>query len=80
MLSHFIYSCGKTFWFWQQEVDITLRKARALNDQRKEEYRKAQSSTNRSHEEQANTGNKQLEKKRKLEEEAMQKVGKGNKT
>lgn len=57
-----------------QEVDTTLRKARALNDQRKEEYRKAQSSTNRSQEEQANTGNKQLEKKRKLEEEAMQKA------
>ncbi|KAM4729087.1 rho GTPase-activating protein 29-like isoform 2-T2 [Anableps anableps] len=57
-----------------QEVDTTLRKARALNDQRKEEYRKAQSSTNRSQEEQSNTGNKQLEKKRKLEEEAMQKA------
>ncbi|XP_054914286.1 rho GTPase-activating protein 29-like isoform X1 [Poeciliopsis prolifica] len=57
-----------------QEVDTTLRKARALNDQRKEEYRKAQSSTNRSQEEQSSTGNKQLEKKRKLEEEAMQKA------
>lgn len=54
-----------------------MRKARALNDQRKEEYRKAQSSTNRSQEEQSSTGNKQLEKKRKLEEEAMQKVCKG---
>ncbi|XP_015237727.1 PREDICTED: rho GTPase-activating protein 29-like isoform X1 [Cyprinodon variegatus] len=57
-----------------QEVDTTLRKARALNDQRKEEYRKVQSSTNRSQEEQSNGGNKQLEKKRKLEEEAMQKA------
>lgn len=56
-----------------------MRKARALNDQRKEEYRKVQSSTNRSQEEQSNGGNKQLEKKRKLEEEAMQKVRKGTK-
>ncbi|XP_021176563.2 rho GTPase-activating protein 29 isoform X1 [Fundulus heteroclitus] len=64
---------------WQREqkkmheVDTTLRKARALNDQRKEEYKKAQSSASRSQEEQSNAGNKQLEKKRKLEEEAMQK-------
>uniref|UniRef100_A0A3Q2QA38 Rho GTPase-activating protein 29 n=1 Tax=Fundulus heteroclitus TaxID=8078 RepID=A0A3Q2QA38_FUNHE len=65
---------------WQREqkkmheVDTTLRKARALNDQRKEEYKKAQSSASRSQEEQSNAGNKQLEKKRKLEEEAMQKA------
>ncbi len=62
-------------WFWQQEADAALRKARALKAQRREEYQKACSSTNRSQEEQSNVGNKQLEKKRKLEEEALQKVG-----
>ncbi|XP_008275377.1 rho GTPase-activating protein 29-like isoform X2 [Stegastes partitus] len=65
---------------WQREqkkmheTDATLRKARALKAQRREEYQKAQSSTNRSQEEQSNAGNKQLEKKRKLEEEALQKA------
>ncbi|XP_023263162.1 rho GTPase-activating protein 29-like isoform X1 [Seriola lalandi dorsalis] len=59
-----------------QEADATLRKARALKAQRREEYQKAHSSTNRSQEEQSNnTANKQLEKKRRLEEEALQKVG-----
>uniref|UniRef100_UPI0037E81826 rho GTPase-activating protein 29-like isoform X1 n=2 Tax=Semicossyphus pulcher TaxID=241346 RepID=UPI0037E81826 len=57
-----------------QEADTTLRKARALKAQRREEYQRAQSSTNRSLDEQSNAGNKQLEKKRKLEEEAMQKA------
>ncbi|XP_031720822.1 rho GTPase-activating protein 29-like isoform X1 [Anarrhichthys ocellatus] len=57
-----------------QEADATLRKARVLKAQRREEYQKAHSSTNRSQEEQANAGNKQLEKKRKLEEEALQKA------
>ncbi|XP_013862949.1 rho GTPase-activating protein 29 isoform X2 [Austrofundulus limnaeus] len=57
-----------------QEADSTLRKARALNTQRREEYQKAHSSKSRSQEEQPNTGNKQLEKKRKLQEEALQKV------
>lgn len=69
--------CGWCVWFWQQEADATLRKARALKAQRREEYQKAQSSTNRSQEEQSNAGNKQLEKKRRLEEEALQKVGRG---
>lgn len=54
-----------------------MRKARALKAQRREEYQKAHSSTNRSHEEQSNVANKQLEKKRRLEEEALQKVGRG---
>lgn len=54
-----------------------MRKARALKAQRREEYQKARSSTNRSHEEQSNVANKQLEKKRRLEEEALQKVGRG---
>uniref|UniRef100_A0A3B4U262 Rho GTPase-activating protein 29 n=1 Tax=Seriola dumerili TaxID=41447 RepID=A0A3B4U262_SERDU len=58
-----------------QEADATLRKARALKAQRREEYQKAHSSTNRSQEEQSNnTANKQLEKKRRLEEEALQKA------
>ncbi|TMS09690.1 Rho GTPase-activating protein 29 [Larimichthys crocea] len=57
-----------------QEADATLRKARTLKAQRREEYQKAHSSTNRSQEEQSNAGNKQLEKKRKLEEEALQKA------
>lgn len=57
-----------------QEADATLRKARALKAQRRGEYQKAHSSTNRSQEEQSNAGNKQLEKKRKLEEEALQKA------
>lgn len=46
-----------------------------LKSLRREEYEKAQSSTNRSLEEQSNAVNKQLEKKRRLEEEALQKVG-----
>lgn len=62
-------------WLWQQEADATLRKARALKNQRREEYQKAQSAASRSQEDQSNAGNKQLEKKRKLEEEALQKVG-----
>nr|XP_046264416.1 rho GTPase-activating protein 29-like isoform X2 [Scatophagus argus]XP_046264417.1 rho GTPase-activating protein 29-like isoform X2 [Scatophagus argus] len=57
-----------------QEADAALRKARALKAQRREEYQKAHSSTNRSQEEQSNAGNKQLEKKRKLEEEALLKA------
>uniref|UniRef100_A0A8C4IRT1 Rho GTPase-activating protein 29 n=1 Tax=Dicentrarchus labrax TaxID=13489 RepID=A0A8C4IRT1_DICLA len=56
-----------------QEADTTLRKAQALKAQRKDEYQKAHSSTNRSLEEQSNAG-KQLEKKRRLEEEALQKA------
>uniref|UniRef100_A0AAV2JSF8 Rho GTPase-activating protein 29 n=1 Tax=Knipowitschia caucasica TaxID=637954 RepID=A0AAV2JSF8_KNICA len=57
-----------------QEADVSLRKARALKTQRKEEYQKAHTSTNRSQEEIANPGNKQLEKKRRLQEEALQKA------
>ncbi|XP_077414509.1 rho GTPase-activating protein 29-like isoform X2 [Vanacampus margaritifer] len=65
---------------WQKEqkkmheADTSLRKARALKAQRREEYQKAHSSTSRSLEEQPNAGNKQLERKRKLEEEALQKA------
>ncbi|XP_010792994.1 rho GTPase-activating protein 29-like isoform X3 [Notothenia coriiceps] len=57
-----------------QEAGATLRKARVLKAQRREEYQKAHTSTNRSQEEHAAAGNKQLEKKRKLEEEALQKA------
>ncbi|XP_062284934.1 rho GTPase-activating protein 29 [Scomber scombrus] len=57
-----------------QEADTSLRKARALKAQRREEYQKAHSSTSRSQEEQSNAGNKHLEKKRRLEEEALQKA------
>ncbi|XP_056148919.1 rho GTPase-activating protein 29-like isoform X4 [Lampris incognitus] len=65
---------------WQREqkkmheADVSLRKARALQAQRREEYQKAHSSTSRSQEEQPNAGNKQLEKKKRLEEEALQKA------
>lgn len=63
----------------QQEAEAALRKARVLKMLRREEYEKAQLSTNRSLEEQTNAANKQLEKKRRVEEEALQKVG-NNKT
>ncbi|XP_057713129.1 rho GTPase-activating protein 29-like isoform X1 [Corythoichthys intestinalis] len=56
------------------EADTSLRKAKALKAQRREEYQKARLSTSRSLEEQPNPGNKQVEKKRRLEEEALQKA------
>ncbi|XP_077471021.1 rho GTPase-activating protein 29-like isoform X2 [Stigmatopora argus] len=65
---------------WQREqkkmheADSILRKARALKAQRREEYQKARLSTSRSLEEQPNSGNKQVEKKRRFEEEALQKA------
>ncbi|KAF7669641.1 hypothetical protein LDENG_00162840 [Lucifuga dentata] len=65
---------------WQREqkkmheAELSLRKAQALKAQRREEHQKAQSSTNRSQEELSNASNKQLEKKRRLEEEALQKA------
>lgn len=62
---------------WQQEADATLRKARALKAQRSEEYQKAHTSTSRSQEEPSSVANKQLEKKRRLAEEALQRVGGG---
>ncbi|XP_058478461.1 rho GTPase-activating protein 29-like isoform X2 [Solea solea] len=58
-----------------QEADVTLRKARAFKVQRREEYQRARSSSSRSQEElSSNAANKQLEKKRRLEEEALQKA------
>lgn len=72
-LRGFIY-----LFFWQQEADASLRKARALKAQRREEYQKAHSSASRSQEEQSSAGSKQLEKKRRLEEEALQRVGRAH--
>ncbi|KAM4605158.1 rho GTPase-activating protein 29-like isoform 2-T2 [Polymixia lowei] len=68
----------KEQWLREQkkmhEADVSVRKARTLQAQRREEYQKAHSSTSRSQEEQPNAGIKQLEKKRRLEEEALQKA------
>ncbi|XP_033875523.3 rho GTPase-activating protein 29-like isoform X3 [Acipenser ruthenus] len=64
-----------------QEADSALRKARLLYDQRHEEYGKAKFSTIRAEEEQlglsgglTKDGSKVLEKRRRLEEEALQKA------
>ncbi|XP_075472557.1 rho GTPase-activating protein 29 isoform X3 [Ascaphus truei] len=64
-----------------QELETALRKAKLLNVQRQDEYDKAKSSTIRSEEEQLSMGggllkdaSKQLEKRRRLEEEALQKA------
>ncbi|XP_051542879.1 rho GTPase-activating protein 29-like isoform X2 [Myxocyprinus asiaticus] len=66
---------------WQREqkkmneADSALKKARLLKAQRQEEYEKARYSTSRIEEEQTGTtAAKQLEKRRKLEEEALQKA------
>nr|XP_023696030.1 rho GTPase-activating protein 29-like [Paramormyrops kingsleyae] len=61
-----------------QEADSALRKARALQGQRREEYEKAHCSTSRMEEEAPQAGGKQLEKKRRLEEEALQKAEEAN--
>lgn len=58
----------------QHEANAALRKAQTLAEQRREEYKKVLSSSSRSQEEQGNPGNKQLDRKRRLEEEALQKV------
>ncbi|KAM4718153.1 rho GTPase-activating protein 29 isoform 2-T2 [Anableps anableps] len=62
-----------------QEADSALRKAQLLQAQRQEEYEKAKVSTSRLEEEQTAGGGgaagvKQLEKRRRLEEEALQKA------
>ncbi|XP_015268850.1 PREDICTED: rho GTPase-activating protein 29 [Gekko japonicus] len=67
-----------------QELESTVRKARLLYIQRQEEYEKAKSSTARAEEEHliSNGGivkdASKLEKKRKLEEEALQKAEEAN--
>lgn len=58
----------------QHEADSALKKARLLQAQRQEEYEKAKVSTSRLEEEQGVAAAKQLEKRRRLEEEALQKV------
>uniref|UniRef100_A0A8C5Q281 Rho GTPase-activating protein 29 n=1 Tax=Leptobrachium leishanense TaxID=445787 RepID=A0A8C5Q281_9ANUR len=64
-----------------QELQSALRKAKSLNGQRKDEHEKAKCSTVRAEEEQLNMsggllkdGSKQLEKRRRLEEEALQRA------
>lgn len=65
----------------QQELEASLRKAKLLYMQRQDEYEKAKSCTARAEEEHLSSSgsfakdvSKQLEKKRRLEEEALQKV------
>ncbi|XP_041339184.1 rho GTPase-activating protein 29 isoform X1 [Pyrgilauda ruficollis] len=64
-----------------QELEAALRKAKLLYMQRQDEYEKAKSCTARAEEEQLSSSgsfvkdfSKQLEKKRRLEEEALQKA------
>uniref|UniRef100_A0A4W4GD14 Rho GTPase-activating protein 29 n=1 Tax=Electrophorus electricus TaxID=8005 RepID=A0A4W4GD14_ELEEL len=58
----------------QSEADSAARKARLLQTQRREEYEKARSSSSRMGEEQHGTGGRSLEKKRRVEDEALQKA------
>lgn len=79
----------KELWKQEQskvlEAETALKKAKLLCTQRQDEYEKAKSSMFRAEEEhQCSSGgsmknlNKQLEKKRRLEEEALQKVEEAN--
>nr|XP_003418520.1 rho GTPase-activating protein 29 isoform X1 [Loxodonta africana]XP_010596394.1 rho GTPase-activating protein 29 isoform X1 [Loxodonta africana] len=79
----------KELWKQEQnkmlETETALKKAKLLCMQRQDEYEKAKSSMFRAEEEQLYSSgglvknpNKQLEKKRKLEEEALQKVEEAN--
>ncbi|PKU48157.1 rho gtpase-activating protein 29 [Limosa lapponica baueri] len=68
-----------------QELEATLRKAKLLYTQRQDEYEKAKSCTARAEEEHLSSSgsfvkdvSKQLEKKRRLEEEALQKAEEAN--
>ncbi|XP_065531660.1 rho GTPase-activating protein 29 isoform X2 [Lathamus discolor] len=68
-----------------QELEAALRKAKSLYTQRQDEYEKAKSCTARAEEEQLSSSgsfvkdfSKQLEKKRRLEEEALQKAEEAN--
>ncbi|XP_061859502.1 rho GTPase-activating protein 29 isoform X3 [Colius striatus] len=68
-----------------QELEAALRKAKLLCTQRQDDYEKAKSCTARAEEEHLSSSgsfvkdfNKQLEKKRKLEEEALQKAEEAN--
>ncbi|OXB57936.1 hypothetical protein ASZ78_003922 [Callipepla squamata] len=71
--------------FVQQELEASLRKAKLLYTQRQDEYEKAKSCTARAEEEHLSSSgsfakdvSKQLEKKRRLEEEALQKAEEAN--
>uniref|UniRef100_A0A8C9VY80 Rho GTPase-activating protein 29 n=1 Tax=Scleropages formosus TaxID=113540 RepID=A0A8C9VY80_SCLFO len=57
-----------------QEADCALKKSRLLQIQRQEEHERARTSTSRAEEELVGSGGKQLEKRRRLEEEALQKA------
>uniref|UniRef100_A0AAR2IQS3 Rho GTPase-activating protein 29 n=1 Tax=Pygocentrus nattereri TaxID=42514 RepID=A0AAR2IQS3_PYGNA len=65
---------------WQREqkkmheAESALKKAHVLKAQRQEEYERARSSTSRAEEDQLGAGGKQLEKRRRLEDEALQKA------
>nr|XP_009684300.1 PREDICTED: rho GTPase-activating protein 29 isoform X2 [Struthio camelus australis] len=68
-----------------QELEAALRKAKSLYAQRQDEYEKAKSCTARAEEEHLSSSgsfvkevSKQLEKKRRLEEEALQKAEEAN--
>ncbi|NXH13203.1 RHG29 protein, partial [Bucco capensis] len=68
-----------------QELEAALRKAKLLYMQRQDEYEKAKSCTARAEEEHLSSSgssvkdfNKQLEKRRRLEEEALQKAEEAN--
>ncbi|XP_037999716.1 rho GTPase-activating protein 29 isoform X3 [Motacilla alba alba] len=68
-----------------QELEAALRKAKLLYTQRQDEYEKAKSCTARAEEEQLSSSgsfvkdfSKQIEKKRRLEEEALQKAEEAN--
>ncbi|NWI95454.1 RHG29 protein, partial [Pitta sordida] len=68
-----------------QELEAALRKAKLLYTQRQDEYEKAKSCTARAEEEHLSSNgsfvkdfSKQLEKKRRLEEEALQKAEEAN--
>ncbi|XP_069497317.1 rho GTPase-activating protein 29 isoform X2 [Ambystoma mexicanum] len=68
-----------------QELEVALRKAKQLSIQRQDEHEKAKSNTVRAEEEQLSSSagllkesNKQLEKRRRLEEEALQKADEAN--
>lgn len=64
---------------WQQEAEVNLRKAKQIYMQRSEEHDKAKYMAVKAEEEQQNTTSsittKTLDKKRRLEEEAKNKVG-----
>lgn len=58
----------------QQEAESAKKKAYQLQVQRREEYEKARSASGRTEDEQSG-GGRQRDKRRKLEEEALLKVG-----